>query len=118
MNQVHLPATILHENPPTVDELIGRVDPWVFYHLRSTIDDFRYENQLYGIMNTFLQSVFPPGRRFMTSPQFLLRRALGLEEIDEDLSGTSFGSTGGLHRSRDVCSCYFAQKLMVPSTAY
>ncbi|KAF8233104.1 hypothetical protein L208DRAFT_1396291 [Tricholoma matsutake] len=38
----------------------------------------------------------------MTIPQAIVRRAMGADEIDEDLGNISFGSTGALHESRDL----------------
>ncbi|KAF7761059.1 hypothetical protein Agabi119p4_10468 [Agaricus bisporus var. burnettii] len=103
MNQARLlPPPLQIEEPLAVDEIIRQIDPWIFYHLRSTIGHVHYENQLYGIINAFLTSIFPLRRRFMTIPQYMLRRALELEEIDEYLANVSFGSTDCFFESRDL----------------
>ncbi|KAF8224074.1 hypothetical protein L208DRAFT_1381211 [Tricholoma matsutake] len=97
------PPDLQHENPPSVPNLIAQIDPWVIYHLKTTIlSDVHYENQLYGVLNLFHASIYPLRRRFMTIPQGLLRKVLDPDNIDEYLADLSFGSTGGLHESRDL----------------
>lgn len=39
----------------------------------------------------------------MTIPQATLREIMDPEDINDDLGNVSFGSTGGEHRSRNVC---------------
>jgi len=96
------PPPILPENM-SVTGLIAQIDPWIIYHLITTLSsNVHYENQLYGIINSFHASIFPLRRRFMTIPQGLLRKALEPEDIDEYLADVSFGSTGALHPSRDL----------------
>lgn len=103
----HLPPALQFEGPPSFANLITQIDRWIIYHLKATISsDVHYENQLYGSLNTFLFSLFPPRRQFMTIPQAIVRRAMGADEIDEDLGNISFGSTGALHESRDLRKLY------------
>ena len=98
-----MPIQLRQEVAPTIDGLISQIDPWVLYHLQSIISsNVHYENQLYGPINTFISSIFPTRRRYMTIPQALLRRAIReSDEVDEFLGDISIGSTGGLHESRD-----------------
>ena len=117
LNNATMPIRLQPEAAPTVDGLISQIDPWVLYHLRSIISsDVHYENQLYGPINSFIGSIFPTRRRYMTIPQALLRRAiLEADEVDEFLGDISIGSTGGLHESRNrgefckplLCSKFF-----------
>ena len=102
LSNVTKPLPLQQEAAPTIDGLISQIDPWVLYHLKSIISsDVHYENQLYGPINSFLCSIFPTRRRYMTIPQALLRRAiLEADEVDEFLGDISIGSTGGLHESR------------------
>jgi hypothetical protein len=100
---VALPGPLQQENPPTVNQLISEIDPWVLYQLKSVISSgVHFENQLYGPLNTFISSIFLTRRRFMTIPQALLRKSLDEPQVDEDWANISFGSTGGLHESRDL----------------
>jgi len=101
LSNVTMPIQLQQEAAPTIDGLISRIDPWVLYHLKSTIlSDVHYENQLYGPINSFIGSVFPTGRRYMTIPQALLRRSIPEGEADE--GDISIGSIGGLHESRNL----------------
>lgn len=96
----HMPPDLQIEEPPSVDELIAQIDDWVIYHFLRTLEsNIHYENQLYGIITTFLVSIFPPSRRYMVIPQALIRRTLRNDEVD-DLANVSIGSTGGYHESR------------------
>ena len=103
LSNVTMPIPLQPEAAPTIDGLISQIDPWVLYHLQSIISsNVHYENQLYGPINTFISSIFPTRRRYMTIPQALLRRAIReSDEVDEFLGDISIGSTGGLHESRD-----------------
>ena len=105
---LQMPPALTHQNPPSVPELIDNIDPWVIYHLKQTIlSGVHFENQLYGVVNSYHTSIFPLSRRFMVIPQALIRRAMDAEEIEEDLSNTSFGSTGAFHESRDIRTLLF-----------
>lgn len=97
-----MPIPLQQEAAPTIDGLISQIDPWVLYHLKSIIlSNVHYENQLYGPINSFIGSIFPTRRRYMTIPQALLRRAiLEGDEVDEFLGNISIGSTGGIHVAR------------------
>jgi hypothetical protein len=54
------------EDPPSFANLITQIDRWIIYHLKATINsEVHYENQLYGCLNTFLFSLFPPRRQFL-----------------------------------------------------
>ncbi|KAM6489566.1 hypothetical protein JOM56_014985, partial [Amanita muscaria] len=98
-----LPPALQSEGSPSSADLIAQIDRWIIYHLKATISsEVHYENQLYGCLNTFLFSLFPPRRQFMTIPQAIIRRAMGADEVDEDLGNISFGSTGALHESREL----------------
>lgn len=99
---VAMPLALQPEYPPTVNGLISQIDPWVLYHLKSVISsNVHYENQLYGPISSFINSIFPTSRRYMTIPQAILRRAiLEGDEVDEYLDNVSIGSTGALHESR------------------
>lgn len=98
-----IPPELPLENPPSVNNLITRIDSWIIYHLLRTLEsDVHYENQLYGPISSFLASIFPSRRRYMVIPQAILRRAMDDHEIDEDLANVSFGSTGAFHESRDL----------------
>jgi len=100
---IQLPPDLKFEGLPSSANLISQIDRWIIYHLKATVSsDVHYENQLYGCLNTFLFSLFPPRRQFMTIPQPIVRRAMEADEIDEDLGNISFGSTGALHESRDL----------------
>ena len=100
---VTLPLPLQPEAPPSINGLISRIDPWVLYHLKTIVlSNVHYENQLYGPMNSFITSIFPTRRRYMTIPQALLRRAIqDGNEVDEFLDNVSIGSTGALHESRN-----------------
>ena len=103
------PPELQHEIPPTVSDLAAQIDPWVTYHLKTTIlSDVHYENQLYGVLNLFHASIFPLRRRFMTIPQGLLRKMVDADSIDEYLADLSFGSAGGLHESRNLRMLYWS----------
>jgi hypothetical protein len=83
-----LPPPLQYERPPSVSDLISQIDRWVIYHLKNTIlSDVHFENQLYGVVNSFHTSIFPLRlrRHFMTIPQAIIRRAMDAEEVDEDL---------------------------------
>lgn len=101
---IHLPPDLQAEIRPTVNDLKVRILPWVSYNFQKTLkSDVHYENQLYGVWNAFLASVFPLERRFMIIPQAIIRRAITDEnEMDEDLGNLSFGSTGAYHESREM----------------
>jgi hypothetical protein len=98
-----LPNPLLPENPPNRNTHITQIDPWVIYLLRTTVEsNVHYESQLHGPIGAFLESVFPQRRRFMNIAQATLREIVNPEDINDDLSNISFGSTGGVHRSRKV----------------
>lgn len=100
---IQLPPPLEHETPPSVADLIAQIDRWVIYHLKVTVQsNVHFENQLYGVINSFHTSIFPLNRRFMVIPQALIRRAMEAGEVNEDLGNVSFGSTGGLHESREI----------------
>jgi len=104
---VQLPAPLLNEIPPSIANLIAQIDPWVIYHLKQTVlSGIHYENQVYGVINSFVISIFPLRRRFMVVPQALIRRAMDADEVNEDLGNISIGSTGGLHESRNLRTLY------------
>ena len=103
LHNAAIPGPLRAEDPPTINQLISRIDPWVLYHLKSVISsEVHYENQLYGPINSFISSIFLTSRRFMNIPQALLRRPLDESQVDEHLANISFGSTGGLHESRNL----------------
>ncbi|KAJ7600645.1 hypothetical protein C8J56DRAFT_1156976 [Mycena floridula] len=98
-----LPNALLHENPPTRAQLLASVDPWIPYHLKQTIQSIpRFEHMVYGQLISYLASILPHRRRFMTIPQFILRRTMQPHEIRVDRANVSTGSTGGLHESRNL----------------
>jgi len=98
-----LPSSIQQETPPSIPDHMAGIEPWVIYDLKSTImENVHFEHQLYGPLNSFLEAIFPVRRRFMTKPQGLLRKVLEFDESeDEYMEEVSFGSTGGIHRSRN-----------------
>ncbi len=99
------PSTIRQETPPSLPDHMAGIEPWVIYDLKSTImENVHFEHQLYGPLNSFLEATFPVRQRFTMKPQGLLRKVLELdesEEEDEYMEEVSFGSTGGIHRSRN-----------------
>lgn len=113
----HLPLALQFEGPPSIANLIAQIDRWIIYHLKETISSNDHcENQLYGCLNTFLFSLFPPRRQFMNIPQPIARRTMDALEIDEDLGNVSFGSTGALHESRDLRKFYLFEVIELVST--
>lgn len=99
-----LPDPLPFEQSPATDHHITQIDPWVIYLLRTTIEsNIHYESQLHGPISAFLESIFLQRRRFMSIPQATLREVMNPEDMDDDLANVSFGSTGGEHRSRNVC---------------
>ena len=97
-----LPPPLRYEIPPTVPGLMAQTQHWLLYHLQATISsNVHYENQLYGVMNSLLLSAFLLQRQFMIIPQGLLRKALN-EEEEWELANVSFGSSGGVHESRNL----------------
>ncbi|KIJ40100.1 hypothetical protein M422DRAFT_32375 [Sphaerobolus stellatus SS14] len=77
-----LPPQLLPEPLPTVNNLIGQIEPWVIYHLLKTGEsNVHYENYLYGPIVSFLTSIFPTRRRYMLIPQAILCRAMNDDEI-------------------------------------
>ena len=54
MDELPFPPDLQHQIPPTIPNLIAQIDPWIIYHLKMTI----YENQLYGVLNLLLASIF------------------------------------------------------------
>jgi len=100
-----LPNPLSRENPPTRNAHIAHISAcqWIIYLLRTTIEsNVHYENQLHGPIGVFLESIFPQRRQFMSIAQAALREVINPEDMDDDLSNTSFGSTGGEHRPRNV----------------
>lgn len=98
-----LPQPLAFEIPPSVDGLIAQIDEWIIYHLRTTIESgIHFENQVYGQFNSYHMSIFPLRRRFQVNPQAIVRRAMDVDEIEEDLANVSFGSTGAFHESRNL----------------
>ena len=98
-----LPNPLSHENPPTRNAHIAQIPAWVVYLLRTTIEsNVHYESQLHGPIGVFLESIFPQRRQFMSIAQAALREVINPEDMDDDPANTSFGSTGGEHRSRNV----------------
>ena len=98
---LQLPPPLQYEIPPSVPGLIAQIDPWVIYHLKNTIlFNVHFENQLYGVINSFHTSIFPLRRHLMIVPQAIIRRAMDAEEVEEDLGNVSFGSSGAFHESR------------------
>ncbi|KIJ53396.1 hypothetical protein M422DRAFT_242548 [Sphaerobolus stellatus SS14] len=75
------PPRLQHEQPPSVNDLIAQIDNWVIYHLTS---------------------IFLSRRRYMLTPQAILRRAMSDNEVAEDLANVSIGSTGAFHESRHL----------------
>jgi len=98
-----LPNPLSHETPPTRNAHIAQISTWIIYLLRTTIEsNVHYESQLHGPIGVFLESIFPQRRQFMSIAQAALREVINPEDMDDDLSNTSLGSTGGEHRSRNV----------------
>ncbi|GJJ11980.1 hypothetical protein Clacol_006218 [Clathrus columnatus] len=98
-----LPPPLLHEPPPSVDQLRAQIEHWIIYHLLKTLEsNVYYENHLYGPLNSFLASIFPMRRRYMVIPQAILRRALTEDEIGRHHPNVSVGSTGAIHEARDI----------------
>jgi hypothetical protein len=57
-----------NEIPPSIANLI---DPWIIYHLKQTVSSgIHYKNQLYGVINSFILSIFPL-RRLHGFPRLL-----------------------------------------------
>ncbi|KIJ33048.1 hypothetical protein M422DRAFT_35645 [Sphaerobolus stellatus SS14] len=98
-----LPPQLLPEPLPTVNNLIGQIEPWVIYHLLKTVEsNVHYENHLYGPITSFLTSIFPTRRRYMLIPQAILRRAMNDDEVRRHGPNVSIGSTGAFHESRHL----------------
>ncbi|TFK33178.1 hypothetical protein BDQ12DRAFT_769093 [Crucibulum laeve] len=98
---LQFPPALIRTVIPSVAQQIAGIPLWVIYHFKQTFTcNVHYENQLYGCINNYLQSIFPLSRRFMIIPQALVRRPLIDDEVPDDLRRVSFGSTGALHESR------------------
>jgi len=64
--------------------------------------NIHYENQLYGLISSFLTSIFPSRQQYMLIPQAIFHRAMSDSEVAEDLANVSIGSIGAFHESRDL----------------
>lgn len=96
------PVLAYDRHVPSVPAHIDQINPWILYHIKSTIlSGVHHENQLYGSFNACLTSIFPLNRRFMIIPQAIIRRAMNVQEIEDD-PDVSFGSTGAFHESRGL----------------
>lgn len=114
------PPVLLPEDPPQVDDILAKIEPWITDHFRETLSsDVPDETQLYGCVNTFLISIFPARRHYMIIPQMLGR----VMAEDESEGGSAelgdFGSSGGVHESKHLgksysvlIQCHFNSKLI------
>lgn len=101
LNEVQQPPALASERNVSIDDQVAQIDSWILYDLKSTVlSEVHYENTLYGCFNALLTSIFPLKRRFMVIPQAVVRRALELDDLEDDVS---VGSTGALHQSRKMC---------------
>ncbi|TFK33980.1 hypothetical protein BDQ12DRAFT_715575 [Crucibulum laeve] len=100
------PPPLRYEAIPTPEELRSRIEPWVVfdfsYAMLTTPHD---EKHTYGAINTLLGSIFPVSRRFKTTPQAVLCRAIPPDAVfsapmlERDVST---GSSGAYHQSSEA----------------
>ncbi|KAK7041409.1 hypothetical protein VNI00_009275 [Paramarasmius palmivorus] len=84
--------------PPTPQALRNSIPDhtsWNFHKVFS--EDLRYEHQMYGYVNAYLQAIFPQERWFLINPQYQMRPIVDNPDTAGD---TSFGSLGGVHLAR------------------
>ena len=85
-------------------------EPWFYRRIRAALDgDVRFENSLYGPLNTYLTACFRWEQNFMVKPQGLLRRPR-----DDNAPGgerTSIDSTGDTVNARGTGRHHFSRIL-------
>ncbi|KAF8061852.1 hypothetical protein FPV67DRAFT_1510704 [Lyophyllum atratum] len=74
------------------------VPDWVRDRWTDTFSvKLRYENDMYGIINTFLQLAFPAANRFIVAPQGLLRQQVTSGGSSSSGSDHSYDAMDGSH---------------------
>ncbi|CAA7263473.1 unnamed protein product [Cyclocybe aegerita] len=102
---IPFPGQLAHEPAPQAEAVVSGVDAWVVYQLKNNLlRGVHYENQLYGHWNAYLYELFPSRRRFMITPQAIIRTPVAGEGEPEDIDDAdrSFGSTGAIFESRNL----------------